>query len=66
MSELIRSFTGSGGKVNPPPAAAKIEAIANSEKSYSGPLIPPSFRIRQKCTAISTVTITGMNTQCST
>ena len=34
--------------------------------SYSGPEIPPSLRMRQKWMAISTVTITGINTQCST
>src|SRR4051794_39296143 len=33
---------------------------------HNGPLMPPSLRMRQKCTAISTVTTTGMNTQCRT
>ena len=34
--------------------------------SYSGPLIPPSLRTRQKCTAISTAMPSGRPTQCST
>ena len=29
----------------------------------AGPEIPPSFRTRQKCTAMSTVAITGMKMQ---
>ena len=33
---------------------------------YSGPLMPPSLRTRQKWTAISTATASGMATQCKT
>ena len=35
-------------------------------KVYSAPLMPPSLRTRQKWTAISTATASGMATQCST
>ena len=42
------------------------ESYARLPCLYSGPLMPPSLRMRQKWMAISTVTITGMNTQCST
>ncbi len=31
---------------------------------YNGPLIPPSFRIRQKCIDIKTTTTVGIATQC--
>ena len=34
--------------------------------SYMGPLMPPSLRTRQKCTAISTAMPSGSPTQCST
>ena len=44
----------------------RTSIVASRRPLYNGPLIPPSLRIRQKWIAISTVTITGMNTQCST
>src|SRR5262249_23240080 len=36
------------------------------ERGHRAPLMPPSLRTRQKWTAISTATASGMATQCST
>ena len=37
-----------------------------TQRTYIGPLMPPSFRTRQKCTAINTAMPSGNPTQCST
>jgi len=33
---------------------------------YSGPAVPPSFLVLQKCTARKMMAVTGMATQCHT
>ena len=44
-------------------AALATGAAATDAVAYSGPEIPPSFRTRQKCRIMSTLTIIGMKMQ---
>ena len=40
--------------------------VYKSFNFYNGPDIPPSFRIRQKCTAINIIIMNGIAIQCKT
>ena len=44
----------------------KLIKVKVSFNFYNGPEIPPSFRMRQKCTAINIIIINGIAIQCNT
>lgn len=48
------------------PGGSSRAPLSRNLRGYSGPLMPPSFLTRQKCTAISTLAPKGIATQCKT
>ena len=43
-----------------------VSSLMGSRSVYSGPLIPPSLRMRQKCTARKTAATSGIRITCRT
>ncbi len=69
LGEIDKTPEASGawpGSANRPSGEGRQAGVPSAAGRHIGPLIPPSFRTRQKWIMISKDTASGIATQCST